>query len=423
MFYSYSDLEELEFPLKYIFSGIYADRPRRFHLAFIGLKHIFIGLLRGSKNCCFRARARENKQSQHDILCYAGTSNQKLVINVIANGLGNRARIIAHPQHVRNPEREVSTTLFDEIIIMSLCLARSIEFLFFGVKTGKYSALYIIKTLRNIETHFRLEVIIKRAAPKAIILANDHNPDHRILLALARKYNIASIYLQHAHVTKLFPPLQMDYALLSGYASRDVYSSTQQTPWKLLNLPGQTQIKFIGVLPSIPRFVNKCNRKVAGLATNLTHDTDKISLVLSELESKNWKVIHRLHPRETRFIEGQTTTNVTTCSAPEVPIDEYLKSIDILFTCNSSITLQAALAGVPVYELPSLSPGVQPDYYEFVKNGISTKCTDIPYPESHYKIKQSPEALKYYSFTFGSAFYGNELELAVKYINEIITNA
>ena len=57
---------------------------------------------------------------------------------------------------------------------------------------------------------------LRHYQPRAVVFANDHNDDARAMLLACRQLGIPTIYLQHASVSSLFPPLAFDLSLLEG---------------------------------------------------------------------------------------------------------------------------------------------------------------------------------------------------------------
>ena len=62
--------------------------------------------------------------------------------------------------------------------------------------------------------------LLRRLAPSAVLVANDHVMWTRTLVQAAREQGIPTCYLQHASVTENFPPLSFDYAFLDEAIDR-----------------------------------------------------------------------------------------------------------------------------------------------------------------------------------------------------------
>ena len=67
--------------------------------------------------------------------------------------------------------------------------------------------------------------LLQANRPACIFNSNDHDPASRALMLAAKKLGIPCIYLQHASVSKFFPPMRASHSLLYGQYSEDIYRS------------------------------------------------------------------------------------------------------------------------------------------------------------------------------------------------------
>ena len=69
---------------------------------------------------------------------------------------------------------------------------------------------------------------LQKIRPKLALISNDHTVQARSLRISAEILGIKTLYMQHASVSEIFPPLEFDYALLDGeIAYPDLYKLLQ----------------------------------------------------------------------------------------------------------------------------------------------------------------------------------------------------
>lgn len=150
---------------------------------------------------------------------------------------------------------------------------------------------------------------------------------------------------------------------------------------------------------------------------------------INNLTNNGLNVRLRWHPGQPprdieQYREAFANSKRVTLSNPrEEPISDFLERIEWLIAGNSSIHLEAALAGVkPVYY--ELEPADDPDYYGYVKHGLARSA--ITYAEileliesTNVKYYPSTEAVKYYSSTYLTEWESREGELVVECLQRI----
>src|SRR5690606_18182252 len=80
-----------------------------------------------------------------------------------------------------------------------------------------YRFLILIYSTFHLYTFYRS--LLDFYKPKNIFFSNDHTPAARALLIAAKDLSIKTIYLQHAAVSTIFPPLNFSLSLLDGQYS------------------------------------------------------------------------------------------------------------------------------------------------------------------------------------------------------------
>lgn len=258
--------------------------------------------------------------------------------------------------------------------------------------------------------------------PEFVITANDHSVPNRCMLAVAHHLGIKTVYLQHASVSTIFPALRVNYAFLDGQSALDTYrkcelnqpSTFRQVPIPEVILSGQKKhLKRVGKSPT----------NIIGIALNALDDADLGIAFIKDLTEHGMNVRLRWHPalpsqdKQQFRVAFTGSTKVTLSDPKEESISQFMEQISWLIAGNSSIHLEAALAGVvPIYY--ELMEPEQSDYYGYVKHGLALTASSV---EEVVRLMDSvkPEeqtnkdAVRYYSATYLTKWGGKEGELVV----------
>lgn len=127
-----------------------------------------------------------------------------------------------------------------------------------------------------------------------------------------------------------------------------------------------------------------------------------------------------------QFREAFAANERVSLSDPrQEPISSFMERIDWLIAGNSSIHLEAALAGVmPIYH--ELTPPDMPDYYGYVKNSLTQPADSV---EDLLALVKSirdnhvsnAEAIRYYSATYLTEWESREGELVAECLKRLCT--
>lgn len=264
---------------------------------------------------------------------------------------------------------------------------------------------------------------LKHYKPKAIVFANDHNADARAMLLAAKTLGIKTIYIQHASVSPMFPPLQFDLNLLEGQDALDKYKACG---------PVAGQVKLIG-MPKADAYVPFRNTskeiKRIGIGCNLMDDVAEVDTLVKKLttEFPELHILLRPHPRDTRNFGKiiKLSSNISLSNSNMVPTFDYLRQIDVQVSGNSGIHLEAVLLNVwsifydfnPKHKLE--------DYYGFVEHGL---VETVQSPVALINLLQENIMHKpcvysrasYYNATVGTPYDGKSAKLALKHIRDLL---
>lgn len=272
--------------------------------------------------------------------------------------------------------------------------------------------------------------IMNDVKPTFVVTSNDHSVPNRCFLAIAEHLNIPTVYLQHASVSNLFPPLRVTYAFLDGQHALDIYRRCETNPSKASNSDLYTLPKiFLTGQKKAVVSKNKANKKTIGFALNALDDTETSIKVIKKLSSMGLDLVVRWHPAQSE-IEAEAyrrlarnLNNVSISEPTKEPASIFISHLTHLISGNSSIHLEAALAGVSTiyYEV---QPASHPDYYGYVKNGISIEAKNFREILSTINNpKQMNDStisfLRYYSSTYKTDWQGNEGKLVCEILESI----
>lgn len=257
---------------------------------------------------------------------------------------------------------------------------------------------------------------LQRYRPAAVVFANDHNADARAMLLAAKALGIKTIYIQHASVSTLFPPLSFDLNLLEGQDSLDKYRQCGPITGKveLVGMPKADQY--------IPFRNSSKHIRTVGIGCNLMDDPAEIEKLLRILSGKlpELKILLRPHPRDTRNFGSLASIGpaIRVCDSRTVATFDYLQQIDVQLSATSGIHLEAVLLNVwsiyydfsPTHKLD--------DYYGFTRHGLvdvaETAEKLIHMLQEHLNSK--PDVIgraRYYSATLDSPYEGRSGEISI----------
>lgn len=262
--------------------------------------------------------------------------------------------------------------------------------------------------------------VLKQAKPDFVITSNDHNPPNRSLLAVAHYLGIKTVYLQHASVSNLFPALRVDYAFLDGQCALDTYRECEKNqPARNRNVP-KPKVLLTGQKKHLARCDNRDGTAI-GVALNALDDSAAAIQFVKELANAGQQVRVRWHPGQSelhvqQYLAAFAGIPQVQLSNPKTePVSDFMSNIRWLVAGNSSIHLEAALAGVtPIYY--ELTPPDNPDYYGYVRHGLAKPASSaaeiVELVSAGYGAEgPDAEAVRYYSATYLTEWDGREGEL------------
>lgn len=263
---------------------------------------------------------------------------------------------------------------------------------------------------------------LRRLAPSAFVVSNDHIMPCRVLSKVAKELNIPTIYIQHASVNLTFPPLCFDYALLDGEDALQKYDDIGDS---------HTTVFLVGI-PKMDMYIERANLeeeiKTIGICTNQLDPIQRVDNLCEHIRKDfpDLRLIIRPHPGDTkRFRLWRELAHRYQAgfsdSRSQLSFD-FLKNVEVVIVGESNILLEAALMNV--YPLQYDFVQQARDDYGFVQNGLSR------YTSQPEQIIDQLRALsgskpnvqmkaKRYCATLGTRYAGQSSTLAANLIHGI----
>ncbi len=268
-------------------------------------------------------------------------------------------------------------------------------------------------------TFFYLKRYLKKNkhSIKLVVMANDHSMTNRCLLEACKTNGIETLYVQHASVSELFPPLEFSYSFLDGKDSFDKYSSV-----KLI----ENTVFFSGCsrYDNCPiRSVH--NNFVIGIATNIIDDYKKIMDLCFLLKKRtDAKIIVRPHPASDfseDFKQNLIENGFIHSDSKIVSSLSFLSEINVLIANESSIHLDAAFMNIPTCLYNMSNKNAIEDVYSYVKKGLMPYCkTENELMEFISNPHMSTEKVKYYLANFNTKYRNSVSKIISGFIQKII---
>jgi len=384
------------------------------------------------------AVSERQKRGKVQYFVYAGTGNQMKSLEGCVQALSKRGERF----EFMIPEKLISETALKELCTPYRC--NVFDFLVSNLVLFKrYVRLYSLlsdmpQSMRD--KHFEgflhpyLYIafflrVLGESKPEFVVVSNDHNVDTRCLVAVAHFLGIKTVYMQHASVVPLFPALRFTYAFLDGEKSMRVYEQCEK------NSPGdiasyqKPQVFLSGQKKTLTGNESKGDNLV-GVAVNMLDPIEGILSLVRRLQISNIPVLLRWHPGQKKidveriYAEFGSDSLVQLSDPGKQHVARFLDRIHTMIAGNSSIHLEAALMGVRTIYFEIVPPST-PDYYGYVREKVSTharsvnELLDMLVNDNVDREDGREEAIRHYSETYGTPWYGKEGELVAETLHRI----
>ncbi len=257
--------------------------------------------------------------------------------------------------------------------------------------------MHAIDRARYVVANLMMRRALRQLDPQIVVVSNDHTPACVAIAAAARAQGKPTVYLQHAHVSPLFPPLNFDLNVLDSQAALDIYEARG---------PRRGRVIFKGIDgDSVPLRLKAMSEPVSDLTVGVVLNNSRpqaglfkglAGLVADERVSH---VFVRPHPASPVGWYDDLPEGVELRMA-RAPLAVDARNADLILAGNTSAVLEALKAGAPTVLWESID-NVASDYYGFVAHRLVPTTSD-------------PAAL---SFSAISAFFSGDWTERMRYFD------
>lgn len=261
----------------------------------------------------------------------------------------------------------------------------------------------------------------KNSNIKIIVFANDHIMQNLCLIHFAKKYNIQTIYTQHASITDRFPPLRFSYSFLDGMESWEKYKKIGGVNGTIF-LSGSPRFDVVDVI----KRRRNLNKRI-GIALNMWDSNKYVIQLCTYIQSKCDKsIIVRPHPAlENNDWSMFTDMGITISFPSKESVFNFLSNLDLLIANESSIHLDATLMNVPTI-LYNFSDSKIVDWYSYIKNGLITVANSkediVNTILGINRIIINKTKVQYYVASFGTLHEGKIGKHIAEFIMRLLSN-
>lgn len=353
-----------------------------------------------------------DKQSR--ILFFGETINNQLALAPITHSLSS-TRVIAISSPLEYPSWRQYLYAIPHLLTLIKEYRKSTE------HEKKTIEFFFAKVWRSYGCRAMAADILDAYHPSTLVVANDHLPLNRAIMLEAKNRAIPTIYVQHAAITDMFPPLSYSYSFLDGLDSFEKYKRAGKVSGNVILSGG---VRF----DCISEYITNSNRECIGVAINEIDNKDIVRNLCLSLKHRycegGIRIVLRPHPSlpQEQWRSWCHDNDIEFSEARKEPSFAFLSKLKVMISNQSSIHLDAVMCHTPsvVYELASTP---QTDFYNFVEKGLVRKCGDITslieFIDSISNFKFNVDVIRYFNNSFQSSFEGN-VNMLIRDIIDVI---
>lgn len=254
--------------------------------------------------------------------------------------------------------------------------------------------------------------LLIKQRPRLVVFANDHIPDARSFILACKNAGVKTAYIQHGSVSKYFPPLEFDLALLESQYSKDIYTSNKKS---------NSRIELIGI-PKLDKEIKQIRQrssiKTIGIAINQNDDLQKVEKLVEALIHNDYKVILRKHPADIRKVASLFDIQ----DGNSMSVFDFIHGSDFIVASDSSIHVEANSLKCRSIYFKLHDNANKYDYYNFVKNDFVDEALTVSQVldrinRFNYKsFDFFSKRLSYYNSALDHDLYGRSSDKALKEI-------
>jgi hypothetical protein len=200
--------------------------------------------------------------------------------------------------------------------------------------------------------------------PRGLVVANDHSPQQVALSMVAAELGIRRVYLQHAEVTEVFPPLDFEYSILRNGKSERVYRSIGPASGEVVVLSRRMELLDSEEIVRRASSVVAATKVEVGLYPSSVFNEERLREAATALRGNPEVSRVFLKPHPSSDLCALASTLGIECIG-QTPTEPHVAVVG-----NSSVALELALAGHLVCQ-SFLLDSVGRDYYGFHNEGLT----------------------------------------------------
>lgn len=365
------------------------------------------------------AQASRHRVPQQRVIFYYDSMNQFHVLSPIQQRVDNSIFVTSNPRlragFLTPTGRAVARSL--------LHIPRLLRYIV-DARDDEKSALraFFRQYLLTFGVHEEFRHFFRKVQPRAVVVANDHVRNSRVVRAVCRELRIPVVFVPHGTIARgCAPPLEFDLALLEGEDSLEKYRESGI---------GNCTVQLVG-RPYFDSSVTTHNRadrlRTLGVCLNWIDDLSAVRSTLTTVrrELPGLRILLRPHP-------SQTITPAVVGLARELGIPtsdsrvesslEFMQRVDAVVAGDSGVLLDAAVMNV--YPIYFDGDGALRDLCGFVRNGLADHVTDTrQLVELLSRLCENKPTVRdrarRYVATVGTANDGAAALSAARYIEEV----
>ncbi|MGR5142809.1 hypothetical protein ACQKPX_14125 [Photobacterium sp. DNB23_23_1] len=250
----------------------------------------------------------------------------------------------------------------DKSIIINAILSVVIFISFFTNKItlNQTSLTYALEYTRNFLIYYKAMKSQKGCLPTLLVVSNDHNPNYVAVSRVFKLFGVKRIYLQHAAVSKIFPKLDFDYAVLMNENSQQTYNKIGKSKAQVFTISRlDNSFKLEDKKYETDEMLNVCLLPTS--IPSLSH----LNKIIEELDKNIYinNIFIKHHPRFNEVDKINRKALVVNS------LDTISNHRLICIAGNTTAALDYALQGEEVYQCFAMDD-IPEDYYGFVHKKI-----------------------------------------------------
>jgi len=224
---------------------------------------------------------------------------------------------------------------------------------FYTILRNRHMNFNAVKVFKTIALSNLFQMIFEKHTIKNVIQFNDHGPLHFDLYRQAKLSNAKTFYIQHAPITKEFPPLYHDVNILFSQDSLDKYKKENGSVEVVLN----RDLRF----PKQLNILSKNPLKVV-LCPNILDSKAEIITTYNNLINEGYEVLLRKHPADRRQFPQEFLLSSNDSIWADFADATYV------VTNESAVTLEGLYSNCICYKTCCWSDSI--DGYGFMEKGL-----------------------------------------------------